>query len=228
VQEADFTSRDHSITQDSLKDLKDFISGIKEDIEDQLDQVQKTISTADTSLLAILQDDQARLQSSLDSITRAQQVADTAHPKIIIEHNKAGQGSRAIFGTDTTQPRFDLTVAHNTAELGATVSAGVHSTQTLQALLRTSRTPDLALALQALQTQSQSTSDEALQSILNNLSAERNSGLTDIQTETNLSTSPRSSKYVEGRGFSEAPSRSTGSMYRNAGKDSKALERSNE
>ena len=74
------------------------------DLEDQLDQVQQIISSADASLREILQGDLAQLQNSLDSIARAQRIADTARPEITIEHNQAGQGSRAIFGTDTPQP----------------------------------------------------------------------------------------------------------------------------
>jgi flagellar biosynthesis chaperone FliJ len=57
--------------QDSLRDLKDLISGTKEDLEDQLDQVRRAINTADASLREILQGDLARLQSGLDSITQA-------------------------------------------------------------------------------------------------------------------------------------------------------------
>jgi hypothetical protein len=181
--DAELASENHSTTQDSLRGLKDLISGTREDLEDQLDQVQQTISSADASLREILQGDLAQLQNSLDSIARAQRIADTARPEITIEHNKAGQGSRAIFGTDTPQPQFNLTVSGNEAGLGAVASAGVHSPQTLQALLGNSRTPDLALALQALQTQSPNTNHESLQSILNNLSVERQRGITGIPSQ---------------------------------------------
>jgi hypothetical protein len=167
-------SQDHSLTQESLGHLRDLISGSKEDLEDQLEAVRQTISTADASLRDVLEEDQARLQSSLDSIARAQRMAETTQPKVIIEDNHAGQGSRAIFGTDTSQPGFSLIVARNEAGVGAVSSAGVYSPQTLQALLQHSRTPDLALALQALQTQSTSVRNEALQTALNVMSAERN------------------------------------------------------
>ena len=189
--DAELASENHSTTQDSLRGLKDLISGTREDLEDQLDQVQQTISSADASLREILQGDLAQLQNSLDSVARAQRIADTARPEITIEHNKAGQGSRAIFGTDTPQPQFNLTVLGNEAGLGAVASAGVHSPQTLQALLGNSRTPDLALALQALQTQSPNTNHESLQSILNNLSVERQRGITGIPSETISPTVPR-------------------------------------
>lgn len=222
--EAQFTSQDHSITQDSLRDLKDLISGTGEDLEDQLDQVRQAISTADASLREIFQDDLARLQSGLDSITRAQRIADNAPTKVIVERNRAGQGSRAIFGTDTSQPQFSLTVSDNEAGLGAVVGAGVHSPQALQALLGNSRTPDLALTLQALQTQSRGTNAEALRFIMNSLSAERKRGLTDILLETNLPTGPETLEHINTAGIVEPPRRSIGS--KNIG-DDEALERSN-
>lgn len=173
-------SQDHSVTQESLGDLKNLISGTKEDLEDQLEAVRQTISAADASLQQVLLEDQARLQSSLGSIALAQRIAETTQPKVIIEDNRAGQGSRAIFGTDTFEPGFSLTVARNEAGAGAVSSAGVYSPETLQALLQHSRTPDLALALQALhalQTQSTNVGDAAVQSIFNDISAERNQGL---------------------------------------------------
>jgi hypothetical protein len=150
------------------------INGHKEDLEDQLESVRSKVSAADASLQETLLEDQARLQSSLDSIAQVQRIADTTRPNIIIEDNRAGEGSRAIFGTDTPQPRFSLTVARNEAGIGAVYSAGVHSPQTLQALLQHSRTPDIALPLQALQTQSTTVNNEAIQSLFDNISAEAN------------------------------------------------------
>jgi hypothetical protein len=167
-------SQDHSATQESLGDLKDLISGTKEDLEDQLDTVRQTISAADASLREVLEEDQARLQSCLDSIVRTQRIAETTRPQVTIEDNRAGEGSRAIFGTDTSQPVFNLTVARNEVAVGAVSSAGVHSAQTMQALLQHSRTPDLALALQALQTQTPNVRGEAVQTVLNDISAKRN------------------------------------------------------
>ena len=49
--------------------------------------------------------------------------------------------------------------------LGAAGFIGVHSVEMLQALLRDSRTPQLTLAFQALQTQVQSTHNTALQTL---------------------------------------------------------------
>src|SRR5436853_2139583 len=166
----DVPSQDQSVTQETLNALQDLIIGTKEDLEDQLDQMKQAISAADTSTREVLQNDIDRLQSSLDSITQAQRIADNTHPRLTIKRNRAGQGSRAIFGTDTSQPQFDLTVSENEAELGAVMSAGVHSPETLQALLGTSRTPELALVLQALQTQPRSTQDQFIQSIVHTLS----------------------------------------------------------
>ncbi|KAL8696241.1 MAG: hypothetical protein Q9201_007758 [Fulgogasparrea decipioides] len=161
--------QDHSSTQDLLEELNNSINGTKEDLEDQLAQVQQTVSTAEASLREVLQDDQARLQSSLNSLAQAQRITDGIHPSIVIQRNRADQGSRAIFGTDTS-------LSDNKARSNAVMGSGVYTPQTLQALLGISRTADLALAVQALQTQTQSTDVSALQSIANQLSAERNMG----------------------------------------------------
>ena len=223
--EAHSVSQVHSITQDSLNDLKNSIRGTKEDLEDQLDQVRQAISTADASLREMLQVDQTRLQTSLDSLARAQRVADTTDPKVVLERNRAGQGSRAIFGTDTSQPQFSLTVSDNEAELGAVMAAGVHSPETLQALLRDSRTPDLALTLQVLQTQSHRANATALQSILNNLSAERQKGLTDPPLEASLRPSPRISEHADTSGILPLPEQPISSMHGDGSKCDEALER---
>lgn len=140
-------------------------------------QVQRTISTAEVSLREVLQDDQARLQSSLNSLEQAGKIADDIRPDVAIQHNRAGQGSRAIFGTDTSQPQFNLTVSDNEAQPYAVIGSGVYTPQTLQALLEDSRTADFALAVQALQTQTQSTDATALHSIANQLTAGRNKGI---------------------------------------------------
>jgi len=170
--DADSARRDHSTTHDSLNDLKNSIRGTKEDLEDQLDQVRETIVSEDASKRETLQADQARLLSSLKCLEQAQQVADTTHPKVVVKSNRADRGTHAIFGTDTSQPHFSLNVSDNEAGLDAVVAAGVHSPETIQALLRGSHTQDLALKLQALQTQSQGTNTPALQSLLRNLSVE--------------------------------------------------------
>lgn len=219
VEKLKFTSQDHSVTQDLLGDLKNLISGTREDLQDQLDELQR-ISTADASLREVLLEDQAQLQSSLDSIAQAQQVADTTRPKVVIEHNRAGQGSRAIFGTDTSQPGFSLTVANNEAGVGAVYSAGVHSPQTLQALLQNSRTPDLALVLQVLQSQSPGIRNEAVQSALNNISVERNREVTDIPGRS-LLTGLDNLDSMGGRQVADSVSL----MPANAGNDSRVFER---
>ena len=117
----------------------------------------------------VLQDDQARLQSSLNSLAQAQKFADGIHPTVVIQRNRADQGSRAIFGTDASQPQFNLTVSDNEAQPHAVMGSGVYTPQTLQALLGDSRTADLVLAVQT-----QSTDTTALQPIVNQLNAERN------------------------------------------------------
>ncbi|BCR85775.1 uncharacterized protein ACHE_21233S [Aspergillus chevalieri] len=201
-------------TQDSLDNLKDSIQGTKEDLEDQLNQVRETIGSADASSRETLQADQARLQRSLDTLEQAQRVADTTHPEVIIKSNRADQGSRAIFGTDTSQPQFSLNVTDNEAGLGAVVSAGVHTPQTLQALLRDSRTPDLALALQALQTQPQNTNAPVLRSVLHNLSVG--------PSEATHSTNPRISEGTNPVAFS-ALRQSIEPLHEEVVKNDKAL-----
>lgn len=56
------------------------------------------------------------------------------------------------------------------------MGSGVYTPQTLQALLGSSRTADLALAVQALQIQTHGTDVSALQSIANQFPAGRNEG----------------------------------------------------
>ena len=48
----------------------------EEDLEDQLAQIQQSLSTAEVPLREVLQDDQARLQGSLNSLAQAQGIAD--------------------------------------------------------------------------------------------------------------------------------------------------------
>ena len=218
--EAYFTRQSHSSTQDSLEELKSSISGTKEDLEDQLDQVRQNINTAETSLRGILQVDQARLQGSLDSLVQAHRIADDIHPKVVIEHNRAGQGSRAIFGTDTSQPQFSLTVSDNEAQRNAVMGAGVHTPQTLQTLLGDSRTADLARAVQA-----QNTDANALQSIVNNLSAERSQRLRDTSPESNLPLSLMNSEHTNTARALQLSPQSVALMHEDATNYHEVLER---
>lgn len=58
-----------------------------------------------------------------------------AIPTIVVQNNRVGQGARAIFGTDTSQPRFNLSVSGNEVGPDSTMAAGVFSAETIQALL---------------------------------------------------------------------------------------------
>ena len=167
-------SQEHSVTQETLSGLEGQISGTKDDLADQLEELQETVKGADASLRAVLNDDVARLQRSLNSIAQAQRVVKNTKPRIVIRDISHGPGSRAIAGSDFTRPDFDLTVENVRVGSGATSSAGMYSPDTLQKLLEHSSTPGLALALQALQTQSSSGSSAALHSVFNAISAERN------------------------------------------------------
>lgn len=135
-------------------------------MEDQLEQIGDVIDNAGSTIRAVLQADQIQLQSCLDRLAQAQKVAETVQPQLVIERNTAGQDSRALFGTDTSQPSFKLTVRDNEAQQGALMQAGVHSPATLQALLQGRHAADLVSVIQALQTPSFSTNIGALQSLL--------------------------------------------------------------
>lgn len=156
-----------------MEQLKDLIDGTKEDLEDQLAQVHRHIETAEASLRAVLQDDQAGLQNCLNSLAQVQQIANNVRPSVFIQDNRVGQGSRAIFGTDTLQPQFNLTVSGNEAQQDAVMGSGVYTPQTLQALLGDSRKGDLALAVQVLQIRTPSTDGNDLQSIAHQLTTKR-------------------------------------------------------
>ena len=172
-----------------MEQLKELIGSTKEDLEDQLAQVQRHLETAEASLRANLQDDQAGLQSCLNSLAQAQQIANNVRPSVFIRDNRAGQGSRTIFGTDTSQPQFNLTVSGNEAQQDAVIGSGVYTPQTLQALLGDSRTGDLALAMQVLQTQTPSNDGNDLQSIAHRLTTERSARISRTYSPLKLADS---------------------------------------
>lgn len=122
----------------------------------------------------VLQDDQARLQSSLGTFAEAQKLTDSIRPDVVIQRNRAGPSSRAIFGTDTSQPQFRLTVSDNEAQAHAVMGNDVYTPHTLQALLERSPTAEVAIAFQALQNQTQNTDLDALQSTADQIIAGRN------------------------------------------------------
>lgn len=155
-----------------MNNIKDFICGTREDLQDQLDQVQETIRSADVSIQETLRADQAQLLGSLKSIEWAQHVADT-HPTVIVQSNQGGEGTRTLFGTDTSQPQFNLNVSKNEAGSGATMVAGVLTTDTIRVMFGNSQTRNLALALQELQNQSQNTNNATSLSLLRSLSIGR-------------------------------------------------------
>lgn len=204
-QEAYSNSGDQAFTQDTLEDLRNSIDGTKEDLEYQLNQLQDKMTAADGSLLEALQADQARLQSSLESLLQAQRVTDVTQASIVVRENRAGQGSRAIFGSDSSQPAFSLEVSDNEAGLGSVMSAGIHSPETLRALLAESRGPELALALQALQSQPQSIHDSGLQSVLNSLSARRSQAIANSPPEVNSESGRRITGSSDNSGNAQLP-----------------------
>lgn len=150
-----------------MTDLKDSIDGTKQDVQDQLEQVQSRITSAAASLQDILQADRAHLRATLESLEQSQSRAENVKPTITISENRAGQASRAIFGTDALQPNFDLNVVRNEAQSGATMAAGLHSPETLRVLLQNAPDLNLKIALQALQNTSQFTNPDNLRSAPN-------------------------------------------------------------
>ncbi|KAK5215126.1 hypothetical protein LTR96_011229 [Exophiala xenobiotica] len=148
-------ARDHGATQESITDLKGLIEGTKQDLNDQVERVEAAILSAAESLRDGLQADSAQLQSALQALAQAQQVADTTRPEIVIESNRAGQDSQTLFGTDTSRLNFDLRVSGHEAGERAVMAAGVHSTETLLALLNGSGRADVALTVQAMQSRPQ-------------------------------------------------------------------------
>ncbi|KAJ5088693.1 hypothetical protein N7456_012309 [Penicillium angulare] len=169
-----------SISEASLNEINDSILGTREDIQDQLEQLQEKTNRANQSARSALQVDYEQLKQCLESLKQAEQTAN-ATPRINIQGNSGSSGSRAIFGTDTVRPQFDLNVADNKAGLGATMSAGVHTPETLQALLSNSRAPELALVLEALKNQPHGTNAQEIQHFLGGSRAEHS-----IQDENEL------------------------------------------
>lgn len=145
------TSRDHGTTQESITELKRLVEGTKQDLNDQVEQVEDAIHGAAESFRDRLQADCAQLQSALQALAQAQHVADTTRPQVVIEKNQGGEDSRALFGTDVSQPHFDLTVSNNIADKRAVIVTGVNSTETVQAFLKGSGRSDVALIMQTMQ-----------------------------------------------------------------------------
>lgn len=129
------------VTQNSLDEITKLIDRTREELEDQLDQVQERITAAEGSLRAILEAEHQQIQLCLKSL-RESQTSREKNAKITITNNTAtGANSRMIAGTDTAQPTFDLSVTHNRADAGASMAAGVHSSEVLKALLQQSSAP---------------------------------------------------------------------------------------
>lgn len=160
--------QNQGITQEALDALKASIEGTKDDLEDQLSSIRDSTDDASATLQAQLRTDQTQLQNCLDRLIQAQATVETTRPQINISRNTAGQNARAIFGTDNVRPTFDMTATDNNAQAGSTMAAGVHSPETLQALLRgnTSSAADIMAILQMSQNASASSTSEQLQSML--------------------------------------------------------------
>ncbi|KAJ5908035.1 hypothetical protein N7495_000717 [Penicillium taxi] len=162
---------DGSIVQLSLEELNESIEGTREDLQIMLEQLEERISKSNESAKKTLEADCDQIKESLRSLVQAEKIVKT----ITIEENKAGAGSRAVFGTDTSRPQFNLNVSRNEAGVGAIMSAGVHTPETLQALLAANlQAPPLTLMVEELNNQSSGTNLEALLSLVSNSGAANN------------------------------------------------------
>ena len=148
-----------------LDELKDSIEATKEDLEVQLSRIEQAISSAKPSARDLLTD-RAHLKSCLDSLAKAQRVAENTKAQVLIERNRVGEGGRGLFGADMFQPGFSLTVSDNEAQRGAVMAAGVHSPEVLQTLLKGTPAADIMHVAQALQTQPPNINMDMLQSFL--------------------------------------------------------------
>jgi hypothetical protein len=165
------SSQDHNTTQESIEEMKALIEGTKQDLTDQAEQVEEAIRDAAESLHDRLRADRAQIHAALDTLAQAQQTANTTRPEVVIKENQAERDSRAIFGTDSLQPQFNLNVSNNTAGERTTMAAGVHSPETLQALLKSSGRSDVALLLQTMRSPLDRSGEGILQNSQNMITA---------------------------------------------------------
>lgn len=159
--------RDHKVTQESLDGLEKLVAQTREELEDQFEQVQQAIHTADTSMRAILASDRAQIRSCLDSLEQTQEIRENVRAQIVVLGNIAGPNSRLIAGTDSLNSSFNLSVRHNEAREGASMAAGVYTPEVLKALLQQSSAPPGIVALfQATQKCGVTLDPQAVQDLL--------------------------------------------------------------
>lgn len=166
--------RDQQTTQASLDELEKLTDRTREELEDQLDQLQRQIGSLEGSMQTTLENDRKQIQSCIMALDEAQKARD-AKARIEVSENVAtGRDTRLIAGTTTAQPNFDLSVTKNQAQDGASMAAGVHSPEVLTALLQqSSATPSVVSIVQMMQTTSFDPESPAVQALLRQHSAER-------------------------------------------------------
>lgn len=143
------------VVQTSLEELEKTAGRTKEELEDQLHQLQQQIGALDLSLHRTLEDDRAQIEACLRSLEEAQKTRATRARVHVAQNIASGQNTRLIAGTDMEQPTVDLSVIENRAEGGASMAAGVHSPETLRLLLQqSSSSADARLLFNAMQTHS--------------------------------------------------------------------------
>ena len=129
-----------------------------------MSRIEQAIGSAEKSVYDLLAD-QAHLKSCLNILAEAQRVAENTKPQVVVERNRVGEGGRALFGADTFQPGFSLTVPDNEAQRNARMAAGIHSSEVLQTLLTGLPAADIMNVAQALQTQPPNVNMDMLQSL---------------------------------------------------------------
>jgi hypothetical protein len=175
----DITRQAREATQLSLDAIAKLADRTREELEDQLYQVQEQINTTKETLRVILEADREQIQSCLKSLQAAQRSWEKKAHIIIADNTAIGVNTRMIAGTDTIQPTFDLSVTQNRAENGAAMAAGVHSSEVLKTLLEQSSTPAPVVSLvQAMQMGNFDTRSRDVQALL------QRSGT--VQTDTNM------------------------------------------
>lgn len=160
-----------------MDDLTRLTERTREELEDQLDELQGQISTAAGSLQTTLNTDRADLQACLKSLEEAQVLRETTARVDVSDNTATGENTRMIAGTDTAQPTFHLSVTHNRAADGASMAAGVHSADVLKALLQQSAAPASTVSIvEMMQTGRFDVSSPAVQDLLRQQTPEHRSG----------------------------------------------------
>jgi len=132
--------------------------------------VEDRLQSANADLRAALQEEQARLQSNIETIIQSQRTVNAARPRINVDRNIGAAGSRTVFGTSFQNPNMDLSVCDNKAGVGATMAAGVLSEAVFLKSLDGAQTPNIALVRQMMQNPSSFSHPSSVENMMTQLS----------------------------------------------------------